>query len=265
MDKFKQLVRILKEFQSVAVAFSGGVDSMFLAAVAKTKSCIDVVAVTVVSEFMSGKDIEHAQRMADQLGIRRIVVNTDVMKIEEVVRNVKQRCYFCKKNLFSVLKENIAGLGIDCIVHGANIDDLNDFRPGFKAALEMGIIAPLIDVGLNKEEIRFYSKEMGLETWNMPSQSCLATRIPYGQRLTVEKLVMVEKSEKVLFNLGFKGVRVRCYDSMARIEMNPQSMKLVWQKDIKDKIVKEFKKIGFLYIALDLEGYVSGNMNQSFL
>ena len=262
MDPLSRLETALESLESAAIAFSGGVDSAFLAAVAKERTSVSVAAVTVVSKFMSKRDIDHARHMAHRIGIHHVVVAADLLALPEIWQNGNNRCYYCKKQIFSLIKESAAKLDKQCIIHGANRDDLNDYRPGFKAALEMNVKAPLVDAGFDKEMIRRYSKKMGLETWDIPSQSCLATRIPYGIRITSENLSMVEQGEAVLQDLGFDRVRVRCHDMMARLEVDAAALERILQYRLKEKIVKEFKKIGFLHTALDLEGYVSGKMNR---
>ncbi|MFO7886140.1 MAG: ATP-dependent sacrificial sulfur transferase LarE [Desulfobacteraceae bacterium] len=260
MNKLDILEKKLKALNSFALGFSGGVDSMFLAALAGKISGIKVVAVTIVSAFMSKTDMDHAQRMAGQLGLDHRMIYADLCEIPDIRKNSKERCYFCKKKMFSLIKENLHG--VDTVLHGANTDDLKDFRPGLIAAREMGIIAPLVDAGLSKAEIRMYSQDMGLETWDMPSQSCLATRIPYGMTITCEKLARIEESEAFLSGLGFKNFRVRCYGDMARLELDADGFEKIWENQNREKILAALKQIGFLHVALDLEGYVSGKMNR---
>ena len=262
LDNLKKLSHGIADLESIAIAFSGGADSSFLAAVAKQISGIDVVAVTIVSPFLSKTEIDQAASMAEQLDLPHLVVPADLLAIPEIAQNSRDRCYFCKQKIFSLIKSSLKDSGVAHVVHGANSDDLDDFRPGFKAASEMGILAPLVDAGFRKEEIRRCSKEMGLPTWDLPSQSCLATRIPHDHRITAEKLTMVEKSEKILKDLGFKRVRVRCHEGMARLELDHGALETLGQENVRNLVVKELKQIGFLHIALDLEGYVSGKMNR---
>jgi len=259
-DKFEKLTNILKKLGSVIISFSGGVDSSFLAAVAKKKSNIKVIAITVASEFQSKRDIDNAVYMAKFLDIEHIIIKINLIKEEKICNNKKDRCYFCKKSIFSVLKKKAVNIGINSIVHGVNIDDLNDFRPGLKASNEMKILAPLVEAGLTKKEIRFYSKKMGLKTWNMPSQSCLATRVAKDQKINRKILSIVEKGEDYLYKLGFRGFRVRCHkNNFARIEFDEKFFKRIKEKDLRTGIIREFKKIGFLYVTVDLEGYSSGS------
>ncbi|ACN14901.1 ATP-utilizing protein of the PP-loop superfamily [Desulforapulum autotrophicum HRM2] len=267
-DKLKNLVHSLKAYGKIAIAFSGGVDSAFLAAVAKD-TCGSSVAITVKSAFQSGQEAYNAVCMAEAIGIRHVVVQADVLGNSRIVKNTSERCYFCKKMIFSLLTDRADELGLKTIVHGANVDDLADYRPGLRAAREMGVIAPLLDAGLTKNEIRDLSRRAGLKTWNMDAQSCLATRIPYGDTITLEKLEMVENGERVLGALGFSGARVRFHGAVARIELKSQAvgqgleMNKISEEKLRQTVVESFKKIGFKYICLDLEGYVMGSMNRS--
>ena len=265
IDKLNSLIKYINQFQSFVIAFSGGVDSNFLAAVMKRKCDVDVVAVTAVTEFQSCREFNNAVYMGRKIGIRHAFVKLELLKDEKIIRNNSKRCYFCKKNIFQALKNYAENLGIKNIVHGANLDDQNDFRPGARAAKEMGILSPLIEAGMDKEQIRIYSREMGLETWDMPSQSCLATRIQYNTVINSKKLSMVERSEEFLTSLGFKNFRVRCHEKIARIELMPEDISRIGKKSLRNQIIMEFKKLGFSYITIDLEGYVQGSMNRSII
>lgn len=274
--KLKTLIQNLKQYEKIVICFSGGVDSSLLAAVAK-KSCDSVVAITAQTEFQSRHEVENAACMARSIGVRHVVVRVSLLEDLRIVQNTDRRCYFCKKAIVSFIREKASELGFESVAHGANLDDLADYRPGFEATREMRIIAPLIDAGLTKVEIRELSKEVGLETWNLEAQSCLATRIPYGDIITPGKLAMVEAGETLLRSLGFTGVRVRIHGhgQVARIElgcqsgtrdsgMNHQMENLIQEKNCKE-VVLGFKKIGFKYVSLDLEGYVMGSMNRSLV
>jgi uncharacterized protein len=271
-DKLKALIQNLKEYEKIAICFSGGVDSSLLAAVAK-KACESVVAITARTEFQSRQEVENAACMARSIGIRHVVVRASVLEDLRIVENTPRRCYFCKKMIFSLIRDKAFDLGFETVAHGANLDDLADYRPGFEATREMRIIAPLIDAGLTKGEVRELSKAVGLEIWNLEAQSCLATRIPYGDIITPENLGMVEAGEALLRSLGFTGVRVRVHGQAARIELGckPGSrdsgvnhqMENIMDEKIRQEVVSGFKKIGFKYVSLDLEGYVMGSMNRS--
>lgn len=261
-SKIKKLHEILKSLPSFAIAFSGGVDSSFLAAVSRAVCTNQVIALTADSRFQSASDLKYARKTAEKIDIRHYVVPVDVMSSPDIISNSKEKCYFCKKKLFGVLKQRASALGFSVLVHGVNMDDLNDYRPGLKAAEEMQIFSPLVEARLSKEDIRRESKKMRLETWNLPSQSCLATRIPRGEPITLETLARVEACEAYLLVLGFNGIRVRCHGNMARIECSSQMISRIAESDIRQKIIPFFKRQGFIFIALDLGGYVSGNMNK---
>jgi uncharacterized protein len=185
------------------------------------------------------------------------------MSLPEFVSNTAERCYYCKRDLLEVLLKVARENDIKQVAHGANVDDLKDFRPGFRAAREMGVIAPLVDVKLGKEEIRFLSREMGLDTWDKPAMACLASRIPYGDAVTEKKLKMVADAEDFLAQNGFKQFRVRCHGSMARIEVENQDIEKIAEAQFRKRLMQAFKQIGFMHIAVDLEGYVSGSMNRA--
>ncbi len=270
-----RLDQILKKRKKFAIAFSGGVDSTFLAAAAKNICKDKVIVITADSAFQSKKDIEKASEIAASLNIPHFVIKVDVMSSLDITQNSKQRCYFCKKKLFSAIKEKSLELGFDTLAHGANIDDLKDYRPGLKAAQEMNIFSPLVEAQMTKSQIRLESKNMGLATWNIPSQSCLATRIPYNEIITVEKLRQIEACEEFLNQLGFYGIRVRCHtytaensnkseidnSYTARIECSSEDISLIAAEKLRDKITSFFTAQGFRFISLDLKGYCSGNMN----
>ena len=262
-EKKKKLEDILAGYGSLLVAFSGGVDSTFLLAVAGSILKDNVIAVTGDSPIHPEREKQAAVLLAKKLGIRHIVRPTREMELDEFKLNPADRCYICKKSLILDLRELAVKMGIQHIAHGANVDDLDDYRPGFVAAEEMGVLSPLIEAGLTKGEIRELSKERGLETWDKPSMPCLATRLPYGVPITKEKLKQIEAAERILSDLGFRGARVRHHDGMARIEMHPTDFAVVLQTDVKHVILESFKGLGYLYVSLDLEGYVTGSMNRT--
>ena len=261
--KKTNLVSHLKKLDSLLVAFSGGVDSTFLLFLAHQTLGENVMAVTANSAIHPIRETENARTFAHEKGIQHVVFESNEMSLPAFVSNDADRCYWCKQHMFQALSKMAGEKGIENIVHGANLDDLKDFRPGFRAANEAGVIAPLIDAQLTKQEIRFLSKEMGLSTWDKPSMPCLATRIPYGSPITKEKLEMVEEAETFLLEQGFSNIRVRHHDSVARIEIDSKELKNIMRKDLRKAVIDKFREVGFQHIALDLEGHISGKTNRS--
>lgn len=257
-NKMIKLKNIIKNLDSALIAFSGGVDSSFLA-----KICQDIlgekcVAVTAVSETFPSEDLKSAKRIAKLVGVRHITIRTNEMKNKDFSSNPKDRCYYCKSELFSELKKLAKKMKIKNIVDGTNMDDLKDFRPGLKSRKKFGIISPLALAGLNKKEIRKFSKDMGLPTHNKPSSPCLASRIPFNSEITKEKIKTVEKAESIIKKLGYKTVRVRHHGDIARIEIGDKKIDLKKLKAVSERI----KKTGFKYVALDLGGYRTGSLNE---
>jgi uncharacterized protein len=245
------------------VAFSGGVDSTLLLKLAQDAIGNKLLAVTAKSLIHRQRDIQRASDFCKDLGIRHLIVESREMKINEFLRNKKDRCFHCKKDLFRILAQIADENNINSIAHGANYDDLRDYRPGLQAAEEAGVIAPLVDAGLTKKEIRQISKEMNLPTHELPATTCLATRIPYGSPITEEKIIMVYKAEKILENEGLKVIRVRHHGTVARIEVMKNQIGYLLDLNIEENISEKFKQIGFDHIAVDLEGYIPGKMNRS--
>lgn len=262
-SKKEALIHYIENLDSLIVAFSGGVDSTFLLAVAHRVLGEKVLAATASSATYPSQEQEEAARFARERGIRHIIFESDETCLPAFSDNSPDRCYHCKKLLSQELLQIAKEKGILHIALAANLDDLGDYRPGITAAEEMGMIEPLMDAKLTKEEIRFLSKEMDLPTWDKPAMACLASRIPYGDPITDEKLKMVEEAEAVLFKNGFRQFRVRHHGAVARIEVEISDLGKIMDKTLREKIVERFRKIGFLHIALDLEGYVTGSMNRS--
>jgi len=260
--KKQALLDNLGAFDSLLVAFSGGVDSTFLLAAAHQALGHKVIGVTAHSILYPLSEMEEAVAFAKGRGIEHVLVPSEASHLPEFVANPPERCYVCKKVLFERLREIAGQRGIRFIAHAANMDDFDDFRPGWKAAVEMGGIAPLVDARLTKEEIRFLSREMGLATWNKPSMACLASRVPYGEPITETKLRMIGEAEKEIASHGFAQYRVRYHGPVARIELQVSDMKRIMEPGLRDRIVARLKELGFLYVTLDLEGYVTGSMNR---
>ncbi|MBR6887002.1 MAG: ATP-dependent sacrificial sulfur transferase LarE [Selenomonadaceae bacterium] len=257
MSKLDDLKNYLRGLGSVAVAFSGGVDSIFLLKVAHEILGDKVLALTAASKFIPRSELALTKKFCAGEGIRQIIFEADVLNIAGVKENPVDRCYLCKRALF----ENFLRLAEDKIlVEGSNVDDAGDYRPGARAIAELKIKSPLQIVGLCKAEIRELSREMNLPTWNKPSQACLASRIPYGETLTAEKLATVEAAEEFLLGAGFNQLRVRVHGKIARLEVLPADFDKVIK--LREKISARLKNLGFDYVTLDLQGYRVGSMNE---
>jgi len=261
-SKLASLLRLLKSYRSLAVAFSGGVDSTFLVACAKKALGEGVLAITARSPIHPKDDLNFAKAMAHELGVRHIVLDTEELEDPKFRENTKDRCYHCKKHIFEKIVKSAKEQGINTVAHGITLDDLKDHRPGIKAAEEMGIVAPLVEAGFTKKDLRANMRNMGLVGWDKPASPCFASRIPYGHAITLEKIGQVRKAERALKSLGYKLVRVRNWDGMAVIEVDPSMLTKPVELSQRKLIVEELKKIGFKVVALDLEGYESGKLNR---
>lgn len=260
-EKYERLKAELSGYKTITLAFSGGVDSSFLLAAAKAAGVEKLLAVTLVSQFFTRAENIRAKNLAQSMGVEQISLDLDILSFVDVVANDTRRCYFCKQKGFSLVKALADKQGIQTLVHGINLDDLGDFRPGIEAAKELGFKAPLVDVGFSKQEIRDCSQQMGLKTWNLPSQSCLATRIPSNEKITRKKLEQVETAEAFLHELGFAQVRVRCHGTMARIETESRDIARLADPAVRESVSRALKRLGFDFVSMDLEGYRTGKMN----
>ena len=262
-EKYLKLRQILRQMGSVLVAFSGGVDSTFLLKVARDELGERVCAITATSPTYPEWEFRSAVDLAGSIGVPQIVVESNELEIDGFAANPKDRCYHCKKELFQLCVRKAAELGYDHIADGSNIDDLGDYRPGRTAVAELGVRSPLLEAGLGKEEIRQLSRELGLPTWNKQPFACLASRFPYGTEINAERLRQVERCEELLRQEGFRLYRVRFHEQTARIELTEEEMPRLLEKGLKERVVKGFKEAGFVYVALDLQGYRTGSMNET--
>ena len=256
------LQHIIKESAPLAVAYSGGVDSTFLLKVAHDVLKDNVIAITARSATFPEREFKEAKAFARGIGIRHIVIKTDELKIKGFAENRPDRCYLCKYELFSKFKAAAAKHHIQWIAEGSNADDVKDYRPGTQALKELGVVSPLREAGITKDAIRKLSKKMGLPTWDKPSFACLASRFPYGEKITRDKLAMVNHAEEYLLRLGFKQVRVRHHGDVARIEVAENERRKFFNLKLMNDVHKKFRQIGFAYCALDLKGYRTGSLNE---
>lgn len=260
-EKLSELEAYIKGLGSLAVGFSGGVDSAFLLFTAHKVLGEKAIAVTNCDAALPGRELDEAKAFCNSYGIKQVITSADPMQESEYRTNSPDRCYHCKKRTFSEIINVAKEHGIQHIAEGSNVDDLGDYRPGLRAADELGVLSPLRTAGLTKEDIRSISRDMGLPTWNKPSYACLASRFVYGEEITEEKLHMIDLAEQFLIEQGFCEERVRLHGNIARIEVPEADIARLAQADIRTTVYERFKEIGFLFVTLDMHGYTTGSMN----
>jgi len=260
-EKQEKLTVRLRELGSALVAFSGGADSAYLAWMAHQALGERALAVTALSPSFSAHDRQQAETFARQANLRHEFVDTHEFENPLYVMNQADRCYHCKTELFGVLAKLRAARGFGAVTYGMNADDVKDFRPGHRAASEFGVVAPLLDAGLTKSEIRELSRRAGLATWDRPASACLSSRIPYGTPVTVENLSRIEQAENALREFGFRQIRVRSHGELARIEIAPDELPRALQPNLAEALSSRIREAGFTYVTLDLEGYRQGSLN----
>jgi uncharacterized protein len=261
-EPLRELKEILASLDRVLVAFSGGVDSSFLLHLAHEVLGDRALAITFASPLLARTERERATRFCEARGIKHVIIEADPLAVEQIRSNPPDRCYHCKKHLFSQALVEAQKMGFSHLVDGTQSSDASDHRPGHRALQELGIRSPLAEAGLNKEQVRRFSRELGLSSWNLPPMACLASRIPYGTALQPESLARVEAAEAFLFEEGFFLVRVRDHDRTARIELAFEEIKRLTDAHLAQRLVVHFKSLGYVAVTLDLEGYRTGRMNE---
>jgi uncharacterized protein len=261
--KFERLTALLREHNGLLVAFSAGVDSTFLLKAAYIALSDRAIALTASSPSAPPGEIDAAKQFAESLGCRHIVLDSYELDNPNFAQNPANRCFFCKDELYRICRAEADKLGIETIVDGTNLDDLQDHRPGLKAANEWGVRHPLVEADMTKEDIRRYSRELALPTWDKPSSPCLSSRFPYGTAIDLERLKQIGSCELFMKQLHFREFRVRYHGDLARIEVSQREIDRLFEKSTRDAIVEKFKELGFRFVSLDLQGFRSGSLNEA--
>src|ERR1044072_7005232 len=260
--KEERLREIFRELESVIVAYSGGVDSSYVAYVANAELGPRAVCITGQSASLPGFQRAEIDRVVEKFGFQHEVIQTDELENPSYSANNPDRCFFCKDEVYTKLESVASSRGIQTIVDGSTVDDLGDYRPGRRAAMQHAVRSPLIEAGLSKSEIRELSRNATLPTWDKPASPCLSSRIAYGTTVTIERLSKVDRGEEILREFGFREFRVRHHDQLVRLEIAQSEMDRVMRKEVFEKLAARFRELGFKYVTLDLEGFRSGSMNE---
>ena len=261
-DRYEELKNYIKQYDSIAVAYSGGVDSTLLLFAAAEALDGRVLALTADTGSVPDRELISAKEYCGYLGVKHRVITTHVLELSELSGNPKERCYICKKHIYSKFLTAASEEGYKQLAEGSNADDFNTYRPGLRALKELGIISPYMELGITREEIEVMSKELNLPTFDKPSFACLFTRFPYGEEITEPKLKRVDKAEQLLLDMGFRQLRVRSHGDIARIELMPEDMEYFMKDDVRSSVYENFRRLGYTYVTLDILGFRSGSMDE---